>query len=284
MKKFIFLFGCALLLLATACNNESTQTGAASPAASADTIVKKDNTPTPAALPVGDNSATSLDWPGTYKGTLPCADCEGIATTLTIGKDSLYTLTNSYLGKKGAKAVVKKGRFTWNAAGSTITLDSMNHAPTQYLVGENKLVQLDLQGQRITGDNAARYELQKETAALADASFTGTYWKLTELMGKPIAAGSSNKEMYVQFNKEKNRVQGNGGCNGFIGTYEPGKMNRVKFSGMASTQMACPKMEDEATFLKVFSTADSYIIKGNRMQLVKGRMAPLAIFEAVAGK
>jgi len=30
----------------------------------------------PAATP--DNSANSLDWPGTYTGVVPCADCEGI--------------------------------------------------------------------------------------------------------------------------------------------------------------------------------------------------------------
>ena len=27
-----------------------------------------------------DNSQNSLDWEGTYKGIIPCADCEGIKT------------------------------------------------------------------------------------------------------------------------------------------------------------------------------------------------------------
>ncbi len=33
-------------------------------------------------MSTGDNSQNSLDWPGTYTGTLPCADCEGIKTEI----------------------------------------------------------------------------------------------------------------------------------------------------------------------------------------------------------
>ena len=43
--------------------------------------IKKDSIVT-----TGDNSKTSVDWVGKYEGTLPCADCEGIKTTLTLNK------------------------------------------------------------------------------------------------------------------------------------------------------------------------------------------------------
>ncbi len=36
---------------------------------------------------------------GTYKGTLPCADCSGKETSLTISEDSTYSLKYKYLGK-----------------------------------------------------------------------------------------------------------------------------------------------------------------------------------------
>lgn len=39
---------------------------------------------------------------GTYEGTLPCADCEGIKTLLTINEDTTYALKSEYLGKKEA--------------------------------------------------------------------------------------------------------------------------------------------------------------------------------------
>ena len=37
---------------------------------------------------------------GIYEGTLPCADCGGIRTTLKINSDTTYELRSEYLGKK----------------------------------------------------------------------------------------------------------------------------------------------------------------------------------------
>jgi len=112
------------------------------------------------ALPTGDNSMVSLDWNGTYTGTIPCADCQGIETSLTLNKDKTYLLRTKYLGK-GDTFLEKSGNFAWNAAGSTITLAGINNAPSQYLVGEGKLFQLDMSGKRITGDLAEKYVLKK---------------------------------------------------------------------------------------------------------------------------
>jgi uncharacterized lipoprotein NlpE involved in copper resistance len=53
------------------------------------------------------------DWAGTYAGTLPCADCEGIRTELVLGSDGRYTLRRTYLGKSGTAPVADQG--TWKA-------------------------------------------------------------------------------------------------------------------------------------------------------------------------
>ncbi len=45
----------------------------------------------------GDNSQNSLDWNGTYEATLPCADCPGIKTILTLVADQTFTLSSTYL-------------------------------------------------------------------------------------------------------------------------------------------------------------------------------------------
>lgn len=37
---------------------------------------------------------------GTYEGTFPCADCEGIKTHLELNKDKTFKRTEEYLGKK----------------------------------------------------------------------------------------------------------------------------------------------------------------------------------------
>lgn len=149
MKQLFFLSVIAFLLAACAGNSSNTETNGT------DTVA----TAPPA---TADNNKTSLDWAGTYKGTVPCADCEGIETTISIDTDSNYTLTLNYLGKKDAVMVEKKGTFTWNDAGSTIILSGISDGATHYLVGENKLIQLDLSGNRITGELAARYELAKQ--------------------------------------------------------------------------------------------------------------------------
>jgi copper homeostasis protein (lipoprotein) len=111
-------------------------------------------------LPTGDNSMVSLDWNGTYKGMIPCADCEGIETWLTLNLDKTYLLKTKYKGKSESFQE-KSGRFNWNTAGSTITLDGIGNAPNQYLVGEGKLFQLDMAGKRITGNLSGNYELTK---------------------------------------------------------------------------------------------------------------------------
>jgi copper homeostasis protein (lipoprotein) len=107
-----------------------------------------------------DNSRSSVDWPGTYKGTLPCADCEGIETSITIDTALNYTLTQKYLGKP-ANPVEQKGSFSWNGAGGIITLNGITKAPAQYLVGENVLIQLDMEGNRVSGALADKYRLAK---------------------------------------------------------------------------------------------------------------------------
>ena len=139
------------------CNEPAKETTAAT----IDTVAAAKPDTASAAIVPGDNSRTSLDWPGTYKGIVPCADCEGIETTITIGKDSSYIIITKYLGKKNSTATEKKGTFLWDAYGSAIFLDGITNAPDKYKVGENVLIQLDMNGNDIKGDLALRYRLQK---------------------------------------------------------------------------------------------------------------------------
>lgn len=107
------------------------------------------------------NSANSLDIEGVYKGILPCADCRGIETEIAVNRDKTYVKRIKYLGKDDNIYGIK-GTYTWNRAGNTITLSGIKDAPNQYFVGENTLTQLDMSGNRITGDLAARYVLKKQ--------------------------------------------------------------------------------------------------------------------------
>ncbi len=107
------------------------------------------------------NSKNSLDYLGTYTGILPCADCEGIETTVTLIDEQNYTLSMRYLGKE-YEAETEQGSYHWNDEGSIITLERDDDLVHHYKVGENMLIRLDQQQQVIEGDLADFYRLKKE--------------------------------------------------------------------------------------------------------------------------
>jgi heat shock protein HslJ len=108
------------------------------------------------------NSQNALDWPGTYKGITPCADCEGIAIKISLNKDLTFLIQTNYLGKGDGKIFEEKGNFTWDKTGGIVLLQGTKGKPSPYKVGENKLVQLDLKGKEISGLLAEKYVLVKE--------------------------------------------------------------------------------------------------------------------------
>ncbi|SHF04355.1 Heat shock protein HslJ [Mariniphaga anaerophila] len=225
-----------------------------------------------------DTSRNSLDWAGTYAGFLPCADCEGIQTEITLSEDLTYTMALKYTDKDET-VFQSSGKFEWDKNGSKITLKGKNIQKNseKYLVGENQLFKLDMDGNRILGDLAANYILRKRGTTIVE-----TYWKLVELRGKKIDQGSfQNREPHLILKVSDNRVFGNAGCNNFNGTYELLDGNQIKFSPLATTRMACPEMELESEFLNVLQTVDNYNNNGDELILNKARMAPLAKFKAV---
>ncbi|MBF2057702.1 MAG: copper resistance protein NlpE N-terminal domain-containing protein [Cyanobacterium sp. T60_A2020_053] len=229
----------------------------------------------------GSTSENALDWNGEYLGILPCGSCAGIKTEILLNPDLTYRLRRQYLGKN-ENFFETTGNFTWNTQGNIITLEGLENEPTRYLVGENRLFQLDMEGNIIVGDLADKYILGKvsETGEMAknNATLTETYWKLTELNGKKIE--DAPRDIYIML-KDNQRVQGFGGCNNLIGSYELKEGNRLNFVQIASTQMACEDMEKESGLFQVLRMVDNYNLTGNTLILNRARMAPLAVFEAV---
>jgi uncharacterized lipoprotein NlpE involved in copper resistance len=99
----------------------------------------------PAAGPVDmHTSRNAVDWAGSYVGVLPCADCPGVQTRLVLMADGRFELSTQALGRQSMPQTAS-GRFTWNSAGSDITLDAAG-AGQQFRVGEGRLLQLDRDG------------------------------------------------------------------------------------------------------------------------------------------
>ena len=126
--------------------------------------------------------------------------------------------------------------------------------------------------------------LKSSASSESTESITEKYWKLIEINGKPLVLDEScAREPFIILKNENHRVNGNGGCNTLFGTYQITQGNRIKFSQMASTMMACLNMEIETELKKVLEMADNYSVSadGKYLSLNRARMAPLARFEVV---
>jgi heat shock protein HslJ len=125
----------------------------------------------------------------------------------------------------------------------------------------------------------------KSVATAQSDGITEKYWKLIEINGKPVAPSKTFvREPSIILKNEGNRVNGHGGCNTLTGSYEIDRTaQRIKFSQMATTMMACINMEVEEELKKALEMTDNYSLSadGKYLSLNRARMAPLARFEVV---
>jgi heat shock protein HslJ/uncharacterized lipoprotein NlpE involved in copper resistance len=274
-----------------------------------DSIVKSDSVPI-------DNvdkhtAQNALDYLGVYKGVLPCADCEGIQTTITLNENFTYSIKTQYLGK-GAKVFEQNGMYKWNDKVNMLVLGDSENVPRYYFVGENMLTQLDMSGKKNTGDLADNYQLNKEISSLetitnseenptseklnnrmvvktvikevdpAEGKFTlaKTKWKLIELNGKKVRQ-KGDKAYFIKLNSNDGKFNGYAGCNTFSGNYVMPLPRALAFTNIVLTRMACPNMELETQVLAMIETVDNYRIKSDILYLRKTKMTTVAKFEAV---
>jgi heat shock protein HslJ len=240
----------------------------------------------PAAVSDGHTARNSLDWYGTYEGIVPCADCEGIKTVLTLNQDMTYVLTATYVGKSDTP-FRHTGTFGWNDAGNTVILSGLTDRPSQYFVSEGYVLQLDMDGKRIGGALADMYRLARAKGSVhagASAPLIGTTWYLHSLRGKELAVQPDRKRPFLALRPAESRLNGFAGCNTFTGSYATKAPDRLSFSNVAATRMMCPDMEIESMLLDALEETDSYAIREGRLMLHRGRMTPLAVFEAGQGR
>jgi len=128
----------------------------------------------------------------------------------------------------------------------------------------------------------AETKISVDTVESATAPLLETHWKLIELNGDRIPDSATNKEMYISLKKLANRVEGNGGCNSFSGTYALGKNNGIAFSDIISTRMMCPGIVYETAFFKDISLTDHYLLKKDTLSFMQGKAVTVARF--VPGK
>lgn len=221
---------------------------------------------------VGDNSMTSLDWTGTYEGILPCADCEGIKTIISINQDNTYVAKDIYVGKPDS-LFESNGTFKWDENGQTIIFSDAKRRP--YFVGEKTLTQLDNDGNRILGDLAERYVLKKVNDQLV-----GKKWHLVSFKGQEIQLKEAKAEHpYIEF-AEDFTLTGYTGCNNLRGGYTLDDAQKISLSQLISTKKFCPEMETENEFLKAMNIVAFYEFENHALIFHDVEHQHIALFKA----
>lgn len=228
---------------------------------------------TSAVIPDSHNSRNSLDWEGRYTGVFPCADCEGIETTVVLIEDT-FSLRQIYLGT-GVEPFEESGNFKWTDDGGSIILHTSRSGDKRFKVGENFLFLLDEEGNEPEGVLAEHYKLAK---AFSNPEIENITWELVELDGQKIDTTENVPFFILQSNE--GRISGSLGCNRFFGTYKLKDPLQISLGPLGATQMACRDMKIENRLSKVFEEIDNYAVDDNTLYLHKARMAPIAVFKA----
>lgn len=194
------------------------------------------------AKPDSHTSQNSLDWAGVYEGVLPCADCPGIKTRLTLNSDGTYERVMQYLERPGAAETVR-GLFTWQVSGNAITLDEHGDGQ-QYAVGEGRVTLLYRDGSRPTAPNMVLTLVpQANTRNNLTQTLERYRWTLesaTDSQNRRIDALFPRKDHPIVLNFSDTRLNIQGPCNRLVGTYQIDADRQLTVNGgPASTMMAC---------------------------------------------
>lgn len=143
---FILLFASTIIV---SCNNKRNN----------NTRVEQDRT-----AQAANDRRTSTHHEGTYQGVyrgdLPSASGSGMMVTINLTGDR-YVKTIVYNEDATREEYKTEGHYTWNDAHNIITLEG-EEKPNSYMVGNNELYHLDVDGNRITGELADQYILRKQ--------------------------------------------------------------------------------------------------------------------------
>lgn len=117
--------------------------------------------------------------PSSYRGTLPCADCSGIATTLSVFTDSTYRIAQRYEGK-GDEQILRMGR--WRYEDRRLVLEGQTGPFLQFAhAAADTLRLLDQAGQPITSSAPLTLARTDSLDGLRGTSFwTGTFTYLAD--------------------------------------------------------------------------------------------------------
>ena len=210
----------------------------------------------------------SLDWEGTYMGVIPCADCGGIETWLTLNEDLSFTLVRNYLKNEAVLSDTTVGDFEWQKNNVKLQENKPNGETLFFSIEENQVRQLTNNAKEVEGELATHYLLKKTGNPIVE----NRRWQIVEIFGKTV--NSKPDTHYLIFHADENKLEAKANCNIILSPYSITQQYRIKISEGISTMMAC---EDnlEAELIKALHMADNISFTESTLTLNKGRMSPL---------
>lgn len=208
--------------------------------------------------------------PATFRGTLPCADCPGIRTTLELRADGAASLSRMYIeGEPDRDPVfVEKGRWTLDDQGHLV-LTPTDGAPTLFAFAQDDLTALDGSGQPLPSS------LPRVLQRVPDGDMgelAGTSWRFVD----PARVADGPRLPTLSFAVDA-RLSGSDGCNLLMGTWSVAD-GHLELGSMATTRMACPGPVDATAqaIHAALEAAAGYTIEGSELHLLDTGSAVVA--------
>ncbi len=203
------------------------------------------------------SSRNSLNWIGTYSGSLSCEDCESLDVSVTLKDNDRYARKMLYVGKSSTP-LLSSGVFKWDSTGNQITLISAKGNSQTYLVGEGRLIML----------NDSGIESGELVMNQKDSNLEGIVWVLSAMGEKAVKESEQVESPTILFNTEEASFSGNASCNQYFGSYKLKGPNSISISDkMGVTKMACPDMSLEDEFLEFLPRVTSYSFEEGKLKL-----------------
>lgn len=133
--------------------------------------------------------------------------------------------------------------------------------------------------------NCKSQDPAQKSSNKTETQLVGTKWVLTKLNGDPINLTNTELEQpFIKLTKKDNGVGGNGGCNGFGGTFSLKENQHIEFSQMMATMRYCDDKGIESVFMGNLQKAFSYTIINNELTFKDANGYVLATFEVAPEK
>ena len=95
-----------------------------------------------------------------------------------------------------------------------------------------------------------------------------TKWNLTELQGATNELFDNPETFWFALDSQS--IVGVGACNNFFGGYRLAEDGEFRVGGMGMTRMACPDMDLEDSFVRIFEAVDGFRVEGDILTLKQG--------------